>query len=346
MNSSNSNWIKAYIVDVLPCMTVALYILAFVYNLAFFSVFNINITHYLSLSDMLLSILEPMVVLGVVSLLLFWMIVFFATTFYRSLEDKNQIRLTIKAKRRIVRFRKTGFARWFIVNYAKIKKWFVEIRNKLNKKQTDNNIKAEESAKKNAFGTRHPITLFFLIIVACLYVFFDKNNANVEQKGLLNATLWLILPLWMASMFALCDIILAGLNNSLPKKSFFIRSYKATEIIAAVLLFYIYALVVFYTSGLESGKYTMDNDLAKFEIRTSDGTVFNDSTYRYIDIMNDKVFLLEKETDYKVILDKEGLVFLKIVYKDEINNSIIDTFIKKEMWKDRKNREVETDSIQ
>ena len=64
MTTSNSNWIKAYIIDVLPCITIALYILAFVYNQAFYSVFNINITHYLSLSDMLLSIMESMVVLG------------------------------------------------------------------------------------------------------------------------------------------------------------------------------------------------------------------------------------------------------------------------------------------
>ncbi len=344
MNYSNSNWIKAYIVDVLPCMTVALYILAFVYNLAFFSVFNINITHYLSLSDMLLSILEPMVVLGVVSLLLLGMIVLIRSI----IEDnkRNSTKLTVKTKRKIVKFRRTAFARWFIVNYAKIKQWFDALRNKLNKNKTDNNIKAEESGKKNDFGLRHTIIISLLIIAFCLYVFFDKNNANIEQKGLLNATIWLLLPIIIISAFAVYDIYLTGLNISLFSESFLIRSYKATEVIAAVLLFYIYALVVFYTSGLESGKYTMDNDLAKFEIRTSDGTVFNDSTYRYIDIMNDKVFLLEKETDYKVILDKEGLVFLKIVYKDEINNSIIDTFIKKEMWKDRKNREVETDSIQ
>ena len=344
MTSSNSNWIKAYIVDVLPCMTIALYILAFVYNLAFYSVFNINITHYLSLSDMLLSILEPMVIIGGVTMMLFLLIIFSSTLISSINEDNKNKELTIKEKRIIVRLRNIKFARWFVNIYTKVKKWFVAIYNKQNKKGSK--TQTRELEKKDGSNQLSTIYFSLLIIAFCLYVFFNNSNAGIEKKGLLNTTLWLLMPLVIVGLFASFDICLLGMSNPLFKKPMFVRNYKPIEVITATLLFYIYAIIVFYTSGLESGKYTMDNDLAKFEIRTSDGTVFNDSTYRYIDIMNDKVFLLEKETGYKVILDKEGLVFLKIVYKDEINNSIIDTFIKKEMWKDRKNREVETDSIQ
>lgn len=346
MTTSNSNWIKAYIIDVLPCITIALYILAFVYNQAFYSVFNINITHYLSLSDMLLSIMESMVVLGVVSLLFIGIIILITAINQYNNEERNNKKLTIKAKRIIVKCRNTKIAKRCISIYNKLKDWFVAIYNKLNRRKDNNIIKTEESVKKKKSDTLSFILLSILIIGVCLFVFFDNSNAGVEKKGLLNATLWLLLPLLIVGMFATYDICLTTMSPKNFPKNIFVRNYKPVEVIVAILLFYIYALIVFYTSGLESGKYTMNNDLAKFEIRTSDGIVFTDSTYRYIDIMNDKVFLLEKETDYKVILDKEGLVFLKIAYKDEINNSIIDTFIKKEMWKDKKNRVVKTDSIQ
>ena len=66
----NSNWIKAYIIDVLPCMTALLYLLAVIYNVAFFSVFNIDVTDFLSFVEMLVSVIQPMLLLSVFLLLL------------------------------------------------------------------------------------------------------------------------------------------------------------------------------------------------------------------------------------------------------------------------------------
>lgn len=43
MENSKSNWIKTYIVDVLPVISIALYVLAYVYNISFYKVFNIDI---------------------------------------------------------------------------------------------------------------------------------------------------------------------------------------------------------------------------------------------------------------------------------------------------------------
>lgn len=66
----NNNWIKAYIIDVLPCMTALLYLLAVIYNVAFFSVFNIDVTDFLSFVEMLVSVIQPMLLLSVFLLLL------------------------------------------------------------------------------------------------------------------------------------------------------------------------------------------------------------------------------------------------------------------------------------
>jgi|GEM_PF-5593635 len=64
------NWIKAYIIDVLPSMTALLYLLAVIYNVAFFSVFNIDVTDFLSFVEMLVSVIQPTLLLSIFLLLL------------------------------------------------------------------------------------------------------------------------------------------------------------------------------------------------------------------------------------------------------------------------------------
>ena len=321
--SSNSNWIKAYIVDVLPCMTIALYILAFVYNLAFYSVFNINITHYLSLGDMLLSILESLVLLGVLSLFFIWAILYLSTFNLSLIEQEKRRRenMPFRTKRRIVKFRNMAVVRWFV---------FIMGKKKKKEKSHDKSEVIEEKKDQN------PWKIFFfalLIVVMCLYIYFDSSATSNEHKGLMKATIWLLLPFLFLFGIATADICLTMTNISDSKTPAFVRKYKPAEVVEVIVIYFIYALIIFYSSGLECGKYTKNNDVAKFELLSTDGTLFSDSTYRYIDIVNDKVFLLEKETGNKVILNNQGIVYLKINYNDDINNSIVNTFIKNEMWK-------------
>ena len=63
-----TNWIKAYIVDVPPCLTALLYALVVIYNIAFFSVFNIDVTDFLSFSEMSVSIIQPLLILSVLKI--------------------------------------------------------------------------------------------------------------------------------------------------------------------------------------------------------------------------------------------------------------------------------------
>lgn len=73
------NWLKVYVIDVLPIITVSLYVLGVIYNIAYYSVYGINIIPYLTLGDMLMAIIEPLVL--ILLLTLFFLI---ATGFTRS----------------------------------------------------------------------------------------------------------------------------------------------------------------------------------------------------------------------------------------------------------------------
>lgn len=61
-NKESKNWIKAYIVDVLPCISVAFFVLAFIYTDSFYTVFGIDIVKYTTFGDVFMSITMPIVV--------------------------------------------------------------------------------------------------------------------------------------------------------------------------------------------------------------------------------------------------------------------------------------------
>lgn len=95
-NYQEANWIKAYIVDVLPCLTALLYVLAVIYNVAFFSVFSIDVTDFLSFGDMLVSIIQPLLLLSIFLLLLLALAVYFVPTLIRRFNHRGQGALTEK----------------------------------------------------------------------------------------------------------------------------------------------------------------------------------------------------------------------------------------------------------
>ena len=100
-NYLEANWIKAYIVDVLPCLTALLYVLAVIYNVAFFSVFSIDVTDFLSFGEMLVSIIQPLLLLSIFLLLLLALAVYFVPTLIRRFNHRGQGALTEKKIKRL-----------------------------------------------------------------------------------------------------------------------------------------------------------------------------------------------------------------------------------------------------
>ena len=60
-NWQKTNWIKTYFVEIIPVLSLSLFLLALIYDIAYYSVFNINFIPYISFSELLFFIIDPMV---------------------------------------------------------------------------------------------------------------------------------------------------------------------------------------------------------------------------------------------------------------------------------------------
>jgi len=102
-----TNWIKAYIVDVLPCLTAILYALAVIYNVAFFSIFNIDVTDFLSFSEMIVSVIQPLLILSVLLLLLLAIAIYLIPAF--------MVRFNRNRRHKLLNRKKIKRLRWLVI---------------------------------------------------------------------------------------------------------------------------------------------------------------------------------------------------------------------------------------
>lgn len=56
------NWIRSYVIQVIPLISLVIYALGFSYYIAYYSVFGINIISYITLSEVLVAALVPTVI--------------------------------------------------------------------------------------------------------------------------------------------------------------------------------------------------------------------------------------------------------------------------------------------
>lgn len=56
------NWIRSYVIQVIPIISLVIYILGFSYYIAYYAVFGINIITYITLSEVLVMAMAPIVV--------------------------------------------------------------------------------------------------------------------------------------------------------------------------------------------------------------------------------------------------------------------------------------------
>ena len=138
----------------------------------------------------------------------------------------------------------------------------------------------------------------------------------------MGATIGLVIPIVLYALIPIAkdfdSMIFPGMKHIRK-----IKKFKPIEVLEMVIVLYFYSITVFYVSGIDSGVYYKNNDLATFSIKTNDGQCFNDSCYRYINHINEKVFLLEKKSNSNVILTNEGITYMVVNYKGDSNNSII-----------------------
>ena len=86
---------------------------------------------------------------------------------------------------------------------------------------------------------------------------------------------------------------------------------KYVKIFKAIII-YIFAVAAFAYCGNINGRYVRDHDKATFEIKLKDGSILDNHSYRYINQVNDRVFLLDKNTNENMILPNAGIMYMKI----------------------------------
>lgn len=323
----NRNWIKAYIIDVLPCITAAIYILAVIYNIAFFSVFHLNIINYMSFSGMLLSILDILVIFIFASIFLLWLSLFYFTRLVPEneiIERKKKEYKNDNHKRN--KFISIKFLRFLAsLKQTKIVQWYTQYKKRQKEKDNEKRVKREERKKElESDKNYHSWEKFIETLIVTLFSFGAFMISRVENKNfdMTRATLFLFLPIamYVAAM-------IASYAKRKDKDNIFTTGLKPIDILEIVGVYYIYAIAIFYICGIDSGNYYRNHDCANFEIKANDGELFTDSAYRYIVSMDERVFLMEKETGNNVILSNEGMTYMKINFKTEQQNSVIVNFV-------------------
>lgn len=262
MNNSGSNWIKVYIIDVLPGIAVALYVLGFLYNEMFYSVFGIDVEHYISLSEMLIDIMIPLIFIVIFYTLMI-------INFYYGIYQNTLPVIRQALDKNIQKYKeKEG-------DKSEIYKLFIKKNNRL--------------LKYLFISTILPLALF-------IGVSEIKGNISIGPNMMVAFSFCFLILLLFAPLFIL----------STP------RPYRSIMILETVVALYIFAAIVFGYSGYKDGKYIKEYDTVQFEIKTSDGSIFDNNAYRFINQTNDRVFILEKSTKKTVVICNDGIIYLKL----------------------------------
>ena len=306
----NKNWIKVYIIDVLPCISISIYILALLYNISFYSVFNINVLSFVSFTNLLLTIVEPLLFLSFTIFILL-SLVFYANTLYitdRKRFDLFQatinpyfyfcIGLKVSFKFLYKLLVKVKFIEPIIRKLKQMIKCFLGnsmvgwIKKRLFKTSSKPNNRNYKDLENFLFF------VFFMIIsyYVCKYLMLD-----LKIEGMSKEVLTLVFPI--IGYFVQCTFFQSQIQPVEEIKS---------SIVMFILPYYIFATVVFYLGGIDCANYYLNNNNVKFEIITNNNICFNDSSYIYIEHLNDNYFLFEKKTSDVVVLNNNGIIYSKL----------------------------------
>lgn len=282
----NRNWIKAYIVDVLPCISIAFFVLAYEYNSSFYSVFGIDIIQYATFGDIFLSITEPIILYA-----MFILVILFYFGIY----------LVVPEKRENVAKRKPNF---------KYLRFLVKVRNIIIIRSVFANMNRRLIYACQFFSVMFPLGL-------CYMVYWNFIRTGYISPTLYSCVIALIVPVVLYLFFLLLYSLfstqtITNILNNLRKYTF--------EVISFFVLYYMCAITLFKTVGFEYGEQIKYGDNFEFEIQTMNDSVFTDKEYIYIGHLSDYTFLYKKETLENIILGKDGIVYTKIYDRTNINN--------------------------
>ena len=290
MLENNNNWVKAYIVDVLPCISIAFFVLAFVYNSSYYSEFGIDIIQYATFGDIFISITEPLIIYALVAAVIFCLFV----ELYTVILDKN-----IKEKNRKYLFPK------FAYRYLRC---LVKIKDRLGYLANMGKPKKKSITKK-----RHDFLLLIILSMtfycACGMIFMRLIELNYIKPTASACSLSLVIPLLMVYFFESSMVY-----NQPGKVLYFKKHFRESTLKMLVFgaCYYVYAIMMFAGTGLEKAKQAKSDNTTKFEISTSSDAVFTNKDYIYIGHVSGETFIQKRDNKEIVILGNDGIVYTKI----------------------------------
>lgn len=277
---NKTNWIKTYLIDILPCVTILLYVLAIVYEMAFFSIFNINVLSYISLVEILISISEPLLYFSLLSLVTFVSLYAIMqpsdisilpdpTFIDKFLEKTKKLPLVVKIIIAIPLF-PLYFLYVIFYGIVMMPDFYVGIFYK------------KDSGKAGFFF----IGMFMVMLFVLSYFLwsFLLNSHN----GMSNALNGLLAPLSIIILY----VCFRRLFPNREKMIGLIKRIGKKEIGFFVAVYYIFTLVIFYQSGFDYGKELKTKDTTSFTLHLTDGTTFDNTNYGYINKMGNHIFFI------------------------------------------------------
>lgn len=276
---------------------VAMMIITFIYKMAFFSVYGIDITQYVSFGEVLANSLVPWLIFVLLILTGLLLILFLMRNYFPYIEYLKQKSMGKE---------KTGIAKKIdeIKERLKSISW---VAKRIESNQKFEEEKKERRAKLEALNHYS----FFTFYVWTILLIFFYWGLTKKLKVSLDTDMILLMGIILPIAFYLALQI-----GSLPitKPEGFMRVFKKPGILLLQLIvpFLVYAVALSYSAGIEGGTYQKHNQHIVFEIKALQGEQFTEADYDYIGQMNDNVFLLDKNTDHNVILPKSSLQSMKI----------------------------------
>lgn len=299
MLGNNTNWVKAYIVDVLPCISIAFFTFAYIYNDAYYTVFEIDIAPYASFGDIFMSITTPLIIFAILAAFVLAFVIDTYTTATKALENFEED-LKKNPKPYIPFEIKYLLFRYFVK--LKQTKVFQYLKNK-----------KIISNKKKVPVTRetHSSLMIELLFSFIVYAFSGSIYSNYVEEGviipsLLSSSIALMIPLLVVPMLLYAERLVGA--SLLRKKWVKASDFSNYRIVAIIIGFYVYGVIMFNIIGHKGGIQAMINKPIKFEIVTTNGEHFDNTKYIYIGHISNNTFLREAKKNINIILNEECIV--------------------------------------
>lgn len=272
----SNNWIKTYVIQILPALAFFVYIIGFAYYIVYYYQFGINVISYITLTEVLVSTLVPLTIVTVISVSLFSFNFIFRNAF-----KPYKIIFTSITK--------------IIKRQIQDKKYTIYLRKIKNKLQLIDEHYKKKELEENHYSSVLWTSILFSIICGILPLYIYMDKIKVDNKSFI-------------IIFLLSGIIFA--INTYHKVYTRIKSdiVKFYHNIVSLIIVFITILFCSIRLGIHNAQHDKDNSKRIFCIYTVNNLEYTNKDYNYIGECGSAIFLYQKIMNNTIILNKANIV--------------------------------------